>query len=215
MPTGRDVFDLFLWFTHKLGWGWAVSIFLAVGLLVLGFLFLRRRRDSTQLYENRATLDEKRGGIRSELGKLAESFWVMWPAGHVVDQLDHEQILKIRRMILGNPTASSETLETYSRYADAGGAEHLRQVIQRATQRMRNAEVLVRWADERSVSIVIANPTNTEHNGWARLEFTMPFLPSPSRPSIVIRQKDRPQLFDALVQAYERFWNDSIEPSDN
>jgi hypothetical protein len=213
MPTLRDAFDTFVWIVGKLGWGWGTSFVLFLVVIFLSYRLWKTPRPHMQFFDTRASLDKNRGGIGRELENNGEVFWVMWQVGHLMTQIAPGARRKIQRMILGNPRANEDILNRWATTAGAGTAENIRSRIIDATRLASEVGTSIRWNYEQSVSLVIANPSNTNNSGWIRIEFIAPFLLPTSRPSLVILQKDYPGLFSTFVLTYEKVWNDSMEPS--
>ncbi len=126
--------------------------------MILRRLFLASNATGDDQGENEEDGSEvpRHGAMRGDC------FWVIWQAGHQVPVLEDHVRGKIKRMILGNPKAPDIVLQEWAEAADANTAEAVRQRIYEATRKARESGVEVKWSDEKSLSIIIANPKHRD-----------------------------------------------------
>ena len=198
--------------TSATSWLVSTSAVIIVGFLAVISYQTRGRGQSADFYPDRRALRLQRHGIQEELENLGDSFWVMWQVGHQMTQIEPNARKKITRMILGNPADSLARLERWAKASNAGTAENLRSRIIDATRLAKEVGTLVKWNDEQSISMIIANPQSGSA-GWVRIEYILPFLESTSRPSVVFEQRVFPELFAKFVKTYEVIWDNSTEPT--
>jgi hypothetical protein len=199
-----------------------IAMFLVIGFVLAGITLFRTKNAGRplahqgppfiQFFQNRISLDRARGTIIDELQRYGETFWVMWQVGHLVPQMEKNVQAKIHRMIIGNPNSPIEALEHWARAANAGNGETIRSRILETARLATLSGVPVKYTNEQSISIVIANPNSTNNSGWVRIEYILPFLHPACRPSFVFEQKDFPEAFKNFVRAYDDVWADAIKP---
>lgn len=142
--------------------------------------------------------------------KGASEIWLAWHIGSVqgsgtlnIGALPCER----RRLLLTHP--------------DSGQLDGLAKILGRSKDSMRSnifeltrlatrCGIAVRWFDgPLSTSMVIVNPRDPE--GWARLEFLMPYQRPTERPSLRVSKRRGQAAFKNAIDTYEQVWNNAVE----
>jgi len=178
-----------------------------VAIAVSGFSFVIGQRQGRppgfeqkigfQFYENRSALPTK--SLAEEL-RGANIVWAAWTTGNKETDSNIFEQLPIKQLILKNPDSLQPTHSTLKLKDLIPQAV---ESIKKVTKNAKDESVPVYHHQGPINSVIIANPESSKKDGWARLEFSSPYIESTKRPSIRISQQAYPELFDTLVAMYK------------
>jgi hypothetical protein len=144
--------------------------------------------------------------LADELGKASEA-WFVWHTGSAQLTSQQWRVPQIKlRVILTHP--NSEMIASFARLGDLNSTLIALGVRQFTADAIK-AGASVRWyLGPVFNSITIADPESED--GWARIEFALPYQQSALRPSVLVKKRDDPVLFLRLKKTFTDIWDHSL-----
>ncbi len=190
-------------------YGFAGGLFILGGLrgaFGKGFTRAGHRPAQIEILESRLDLSSSVGTLEDEI-KQAERVWLMCPCGMQLQAIDGELLQRIDRLILARPSKEDEHDEAFISYAHMLGDQSLvlRQKIAGTKHKFDQLDRrIVRYLIGVPIGVFVGNPN--ADSGWARLELIVPGGVANQRINLVVRRRDKKELFDRIVSSFEKTW---------
>lgn len=155
---------------------------------------------NAEFYSNRDELELAKGKPSDEFANSTE-IWASWFAPDDPIRGDQNLAAKITKLILLSPDRTDEDLDSFGK-TDEHNADVLRSRIGNITSVVKVMGGSVYGYRGPQANVTIFDPLSK--NGWARLEFYLPELPSGDRPSIYISKIGHDALFQKLLTMFHR-----------
>ena len=159
-----------------------------------------------EFFANRTALDV-RLPLR-EIFKEGNRISGYFLSGEGIFSSDKNRLNYTKRLILPKPTGSY-----VGRLHAIFPQDYLNapRQIKITTKLAKERGIDIRWFDDFvGMGILFCNPE--ESNGWAQIEFSIPFIEAGEKQAIRIEKADHPGPYAKIYEAFNKMWDDSRKP---
>ena len=149
-------------------------------------------------------MSQAMGSLEQELEDV-ERVWMICSTGNTLTAANREVFRKIDRIII--PDVENAPIPSFMEmHTDHPGLKlNLKELAFKLGTS--TAKTDVRWHPYPPFNLIIGNPESKK--AWMRLELLLPYSSASSRPSIIIRKRERPELFVSFMGMFEECWKHS------